>query len=466
MGDLERLVAFVYTGQRGAGGREGLAGLARHLQIKVDLGEGEGKEATPAKGVAPAFKEQEVGKERASRRESVTKTPAKGSSWSDFIAENGATPVVEATPATKKRGRPVQSPTSAPSKADAVVPEIDDDEDIKARAEKVRIGIRVKNLTKDSSRETKKYLDLEAVEEATMMETALKKNQMGKKERKSGVEEVAAPLVNGGGDHVEVVKTKVEDKGVVDKRRSRTAVPSQEVVPRKRSVEKKAEVEVKKTEKKDEVEVKKTAKKVEVEVKKTEKKGKTGTKKDEDVFEVERILDERMDKESKKEYLVKWKGWNNPEDNTWESVDSLDGSKKLIKDYEKKLEVIARKKMLAEDSDGSDGVEIIEEKSELNRPGPTSAKKKGRKSKDNAISEESVEKVVIAPKSTKKERKKKVDSEANEAPVDEYEIEKILDKREGAGGREYLVKWKGWEDEQDRTWEPQDNLKGSEKLLK
>ena len=31
---------------------------------------------------------------------------------------------------------------------------------------------------------------------------------------------------------------------------------------------------------------------------------------------------------------------------------------------------------------------------------------------------------------------------------------------------EYKVKWKGWENEEDQTWEPVDNLTGSEDLIK
>ena len=42
----------------------------------------------------------------------------------------------------------------------------------------------------------------------------------------------------------------------------------------------------------------------------------------------------------------------------------------------------------------------------------------------------------------------------------EYEVEKVLDKRVKKGGKvKYLVKWRGYEDPEDNTWEPKDNFK-------
>lgn len=42
---------------------------------------------------------------------------------------------------------------------------------------------------------------------------------------------------------------------------------------------------------------------------------------------------------------------------------------------------------------------------------------------------------------------------------EEYEVEKVLDKRVKKGQVGYLVKWKNYDDPDDNTWEPADNLK-------
>ena len=54
---------------------------------------------------------------------------------------------------------------------------------------------------------------------------------------------------------------------------------------------------------------------------------------DED-FQVERILDKRVGKSGKVEYLLKWRGYLD-EDNPWEPHDNLDCTS-LIQEFERK----------------------------------------------------------------------------------------------------------------------------------
>jgi len=139
-------------------------------------------------------------------------------------------------------------------------------------------------------------------------------------------------------------------------------------------------------------------------------------------YEVERILDHK-DVNGGVEYLVKWKNWDREEDNTWEPSTNLVGSEDIIEKYEKKLKL-----------------------------------EKGKEKKGNEA----------APESSKKKKQEKpiVIEESDDDGDAEYEVELIVDKRIVGRVTEYKVKWKGWEKEEDRTWEPVENLEGSEKLIK
>jgi len=114
---------------------------------------------------------------------------------------------------------------------------------------------------------------------------------------------------------------------------------------------------------------------------------------DSDEYEVQEILEKR-ELEERLEFLVKWRGWDDIDDRTWEPVDNLDGAEKLIVAYEKLQQMD----------------ESVEPRKETNK------------------------KVTIVME-------------------DDYEAEEILDKR-GAGKKaEYLVRWKAFEKVEDQTWE-------------
>ena len=54
-------------------------------------------------------------------------------------------------------------------------------------------------------------------------------------------------------------------------------------------------------------------------------------------YEVEALLDKRSLPGEEVRYLIKWKGWDHPEDNTWERLSKLSGCKKLLRAFEAKL---------------------------------------------------------------------------------------------------------------------------------
>merc|ERR1711862_655558 len=124
-------------------------------------------------------------------------------------------------------------------------------------------------------------------------------------------------------------------------------------------------------------------------------------------YVVEKILDKRAEKGGYTEYLVKWKNYEDPEENTWEPVDNLGDAEKAIKAFEKDLEA----KNLA-----------------------ANAKNNKRKSGPNSV-------VQNPAKVQKVERKEKAKGFARG-----LQAEKIIGIRKEPEKMFFLIKWKGSEE--------------------
>ena len=56
--------------------------------------------------------------------------------------------------------------------------------------------------------------------------------------------------------------------------------------------------------------------------------------------------------------------------------------------------------------------------------------------------------------------------EEDEEEEEDYEVEKIIDKKGSGRTLKYLVKWKGWDNEEDQTWEPVRNLNDAKEMIR
>ena len=69
---------------------------------------------------------------------------------------------------------------------------------------------------------------------------------------------------------------------------------------------------------------------------------------DDNEFVVETILEKLISRQGKEKFLVKWEGYENEEDRTWEPISHLE--KHMIADFEKNEENIKKKIVEAEKS--------------------------------------------------------------------------------------------------------------------
>jgi len=71
---------------------------------------------------------------------------------------------------------------------------------------------------------------------------------------------------------------------------------------------------------------------------------------------------------------------------------------------------------------------------------------------------------IVRYKEQVKGQKKKEEKLVEVEGVEEWEVEKILNKKKMRGVEKYLIRWKGFMAEGD-TWEKRENLKNAEELI-
>lgn len=155
-------------------------------------------------------------------------------------------------------------------------------------------------------------------------------------------------------------------------------------------------------------------------------------------YEVDEIVDHQYKGKSKKLYKIRWKNYG-PEDDTWEPEDSLSCPELIEKYLETHPDTRPPKKEKKPKK-----VKPVVDAVPRDTPKRVSAKSAIVESDDGGASVDSMKKSKKAgPKKTKKK------------PTEVYEVEKIVEDRQGNKGETiFRIRWKGYRAQQD-TWEPE-----------
>ncbi|QQP37723.1 Chromobox protein -like protein 1 [Caligus rogercresseyi] len=170
---------------------------------------------------------------------------------------------------------------------------------------------------------------------------------------------------------------------------------------------------------------------------------------EEEEYSVEKVLDKRVAKNGKVEYLLKWKGYGD-DDNTWEPKENLD-CESLIDTFEK-----CRK--ASKKTEGSSG-----NTNSSSSSSSSTAAKVGEKRKSSISAEKSGTPSSNSSSSVKQGRKSEEDRprgfERNLDP------ERIIGATDSSGELMFLIKWKG-SDEADLVPAREANVRCPQTVIK
>jgi len=166
---------------------------------------------------------------------------------------------------------------------------------------------------------------------------------------------------------------------------------------------------------------------------------------EEEDYSVEKVVDKRVGRNGKVEYLLKWKGYGD-EDNTWEPKENLD-CKDLIETYEKKRKEKTDKKKEADKRKSGTGEDSS---------GISSMSSDKKKEADKRKS---------GPGGDTASKKKKGDDDKPRGFDRTLDPERIIGATDSSGELMFLIKWKG-SDEADLVPAREANVKCPQTVIK
>jgi len=172
-------------------------------------------------------------------------------------------------------------------------------------------------------------------------------------------------------------------------------------------------------------------------------------------YEVESVLKKRHRK-GKVEYYVKWKSY---EEWTWEPVNNLANIPEMIKNFEKAQPSEEKEEPKTEE------YEVEEVLKKRHRKGKVEYYVKWKNYEEWTWEPRSnLENAKVLIERFEQEKKQEPESDSKQKTPNnyDYEVEKVLKKRNRKGKVEYLVKWKNFN---ESTWEPATSLSGAKKII-
>nr|ACO11832.1 Chromobox protein homolog 1 [Lepeophtheirus salmonis] len=173
---------------------------------------------------------------------------------------------------------------------------------------------------------------------------------------------------------------------------------------------------------------------------------------EEEEYSVEKVLDKRVGKNGKVEYLLKWKGYGD-EDNTWEPKENLD-CEDLIETFEKnrRMKKEAEKSKSGGNNSSSSG-------------GGGSSTNNNNNTDSTSSSTNQAEKRKSTSSSNEKSESRKADDDRPRGFDRNLDPERIIGATDSSGELMFLIKWKG-SDEADLVPAREANVRCPQTVIK